>query len=563
MAASRNSKLKLDLIGVPVLALVIAIIVMVNLLSLRLFSRADLTQKKIYTLADGTKKVLAGLDDIVKVEFYRSKNLPSRLAPTVKGVEDYLTEFKAWGGKNLTIGIVDPDDTPDSVQQMRILGIPELQFNVIESDRQEVRKGYLGMAVFYGDKREVIQAITTLDDFEYRLTSSIVKITQATVPTVGLWLGETDPSDPRKKPEMRYDYEKDFDTLRRRLMQQYQVEPVAFDQGKLVPDKITTLVIGSPYKATERDIYAIDQFVMRGGNLIALQELHKRSDDQSRADIAGNPVATLLDSYGIRINTDLVADERNQRAMFNLYGRTVLRGYPFWPKVTPEGFLKDDLATRGLSEVSFFWTSSLSLNAKEGQTPKRLAESSRRAMQVTLPTLLTPDQPELLNFPEQEPKVLVGALEGAFQSYFKGKEIPEPMKLQGDLPPTRTAQALTVDLSKRLDSTDHGHIVVAGSAFWLTTDALKMAPQNLEFFLNIVDSLEIGDKLVGVRMRDVGRRLITREMTEAERSWLKFLGTFGAAFLVVGFAGLRAAIRWRERKEYAEAVGYMKKDQAS
>jgi ABC-type uncharacterized transport system involved in gliding motility auxiliary subunit len=288
--------------------------------------------------------------------------------------------------------------------------------------------------------------------------------------------------------------------------------------------------------------------------------MHKRSDDQSRADLAGSPVASLLDSYGIRINTDLVADERNQRAMFNLYGRTVLRGYPFWPKVTQEGFLKDDLATRGLSDVTMFWTSSLTLNPQDGQTARRLAETSRRAMQVTLPTLLTPDQPELLSFPEQEPKVLVAALDGKFTSYFRGKDIPEPMKLQGDLPPTRTAQALGVDLSKRLDSTEKGHVVAAGSAFWLTTDALKMAPQNLEFFMNIVDSLEIGDKLVGVRMRDVGRRMITREMTEAERSWLKFLGTFAAAFLVIGFAGVRAAIRWRERKEYAEALGYLKKD---
>lgn len=560
MAASPN-KLKLDLMGAPVLLLAVVIIVLVNLISLRVFNRTDLTERKVYTLADGTKRVLAGLDDIVKVEFYRSKNLPSRLASTVKAIEDYLAEYKAFGGKNLTVSIVDPDDSPDTVQQMRILGIPELQFNVIESDRQEVRKGYLGMAVFYADKKEVIQAIASLDDFEYRLTSSILKVTQNLVPTIGLWFGDTDPSRPGKKPEMRYEFDKDFDTVRKSLAQQYQVMPVNFDGGKLVPENVTTLVVAGPFKATERDAYAIDQFVMRGGNLIVLQEMNRRSDDQTRAELAPTPVASLLDHYGIRINADLAADERNQRAMFNLYGRRVLRGYPFWPRITQEGFLDEDVATRNLNDVTLFWTSTLTLSGREGQTVKRLAETSRRAMQVSLPAMLTPDQPDLLSFPEQEPKVLVASIEGPFESYFKGKEIPRPLKLQGEAPPVPVAEDLMANAAAtRRDATERARIVVAGSAFWLTSEALNMAPQNLGFFLNIVDSMEIGDKLVGVRMRDVGRRLITRELSESERSWLKFLGTFAAAFLVVGYAGVRAAIRWRERKEYAEAAGFMKRD---
>ncbi len=562
MAAS-PVKPKFDLVGVPVLVLVGAIVVMVNLISLRLFTRADLTENRVFTLADGTKNVLRDLDDIVKIEFYRSKGLPSRLATVVKGVEDYLAEYKAFGGKNIQVSFVDPDDSPDTVQQMRILGIPELQFNVIESDRQEVRKGYLGMAVFYADKKEIIQAIPSLEDFEYRLTSSIVKATQERIPSIGVWLGDPDPSAPSAtlKPEMRYNWEKNFETLRRALQQQYSVEQIYFDQGKLVPDKYTTVIVMSPFKSTERDLYALDQFLMRGGNLVVFQEMNRRTEDQSRADIAPNPVASLMEHYGVRINADLVADERSQRAMFQMYGRRVLRNYPMWPRITQEGLLQGELVSRGVTDMTLFWTSSLSVGEpREGQVVKRLVQSSRRAMSLTLPALLTPEQPELLNFPEQEPKTMLVSVEGPFESYFRGKSIPPPMRLRGDLPPEPAGESPMVDLSHRSDSTEKGHLIVAGSAFWLTEEGLQMSQQNLGFIMNLVDSLEIGDKLAGVRMRDVGKRLITAELSEGQRSWLKFLGTFGAAFLVIGFAGARAAMRWRERREYAEAAAFMKKD---
>lgn len=562
MAASPD-KLKFDLIGIPLFVLVVAIVVLLNLVSLRVFTRIDLTENQIYTLADGTKRVLAGLDDIVKIEFYRTRNLPARLASTVKGIEDYLAEYKAFGGRYIQVSFIDPDDSPDTVQQMRILGIPELQFNVIEADRQEVRKGYLGMGIFYADRKEVIQAVAQLEDFEYRLTSAIVKVTQDTVPVIGMWFGDTDPSVATKKPEMRYEYDKEFETVRRALQQQYRVEPVSFEQGKLVADHVSTLIVASPLRATERDLYALDQFLMRGGNLVVLQEVNQRSSDMSRAEMAPTPVTSLLAHYGVRINNDLVADERNQRAMFQLYGRRVLRGYPLWPRITAESFLKDDIATRGLNEIVMFWTSSVSVDRQSGDTYIRpLVQSSRRSLTLTLPTLLTPDQPEFLRFPEQEPQSLVVAVEGPFTSYFQGREKPAPLRLRGDLPPEPAPESPLALQAQRLDSTDRGRLVVAGSAYWLTSEALQMAPQNLGLLLNIIDSLEIGDKLMGVRMRDAGRRLITRELTEAQRSWLKFIGTFGAAMLVIFWAGIRMALRWRERKEFAEAMGYVKPDHA-
>ena len=77
------------------IVVVIAVLAFVNLLSLRFFSRVDLTEGKIFTISDSTKKLLKGLDDVVNIKVYFSKKLPPYLTTLRREVRDILDEYRA------------------------------------------------------------------------------------------------------------------------------------------------------------------------------------------------------------------------------------------------------------------------------------------------------------------------------------------------------------------------------------------------------------------------------------------------------------------------------------
>ena len=80
--------------------IVIAIIALANLLSLRFFARADLTDGKLFSVSESTREVVRGLDDIVNIKVYFSKQLPPYLTTLTRQVRDMLDEYRAYAGRN-------------------------------------------------------------------------------------------------------------------------------------------------------------------------------------------------------------------------------------------------------------------------------------------------------------------------------------------------------------------------------------------------------------------------------------------------------------------------------
>ena len=530
------------------IALVAAIVVLANVAGQRLFARCDLTEDKRYTLSEASVGVLGKLDDSLTLKAFFSKNIPPSQTVLLNGVKDILSEYKAHGGAKVQIEFIDPYDDPEDIQEMRLLGIPELTMTVFDKGNIEQRKVYMGLGIFYQDRKEVIQAVNELEEFEYNVTSAIVKIAQSQAKSVGIWLG----NQGRGTKDFWEDYQRykmdgEVGALAAALRRQYQVSELSFDSPNPIPADMATILVIGPKKASEADIYFLDQFLMRGGSVVFLLDESKQDEGYRNALPAPNGFEAMLESYGVRLAPSIVADARLEFAPIqSQYGGASLVPYPFWPKVAGEGFDRSVPALGGVQSAVLPWTSPVEMiPAKlEGKKFIPLLRTSARALAHGLPAQLTGEQQGLLPPSEQEPLVLAALVEGKLASFFKGRGIPA------------IAQA-PIAASKFVESTESGRLIVVGSSAFVTdqfVSLLQRLPgrsQNLLLLQNLVDWLTLGEGLIGIRARVAPIYPLTNA-SEGKQGFVQGINLLAIPLLVIVYGAMRFLLRRRDRRVYEE-----------
>ena len=187
--SSTSRRLKYGSNYIVLSLIVLGILAVLNFFFIRHFYRIDLTQDKRFTLTSSTKEVLSNLDDLINIKLYFTKKLPPYLVNLKGDITDVLDEFQAYAGGNISVTFIDPTDNPAMQQELRFMGIPQIQLNIIEKDQAQLTNIYLGMAIFYADKKEVIPFISNTSNLEYDLTSKILKLTSTESKTVGIYTG--------------------------------------------------------------------------------------------------------------------------------------------------------------------------------------------------------------------------------------------------------------------------------------------------------------------------------------------------------------------------------------
>ena len=131
------------------------LLVAVNFLIARVPARIDLTQGNLYTLSDGTRKVLRNLSSPVKVKLYVSQGeaVPVQLRGFAQRVEDVVREFKAVAGPNLVVERYNPRPDSDEEDAAQLDGMEGQQLATGE-------QFYLGVAVSQLDRKQTIPAIS-------------------------------------------------------------------------------------------------------------------------------------------------------------------------------------------------------------------------------------------------------------------------------------------------------------------------------------------------------------------------------------------------------------------
>ncbi|MDE0400486.1 MAG: Gldg family protein [Candidatus Poribacteria bacterium] len=529
------------------IVIIFGILALINFLSTRRFIRADLTEDKRYTISKATKNVLGSLDDIVTITAYFS-TAPAEVARIRRDIKDVLDEYNAFSQK-LQIDFVNPTDFDDAQkQELRFKGIPEVQINVVKKDKAEIANVYMGISIGYSGKEETLPVVRSTGNLEYELTSTILKVTTKEAKTVGFLTGHGELDINAQE------YQQLRQLLDKNGQGQYNVTSVSLQDGKAVDDTVTTLVVaGVKQPLTEREKYELDQFIMRGGRAIFLVDAIQIPP----GTLQGTPVSTglndLLEHYGAKLGNNLLIDRRfHDNARFQQGFMTVFQPYPYFVKIVKSNFSTEHTVTNQLEALTLPWTSSLEVTPKESITATTLAKTSEFGQTLQGYYNLMPDFP-IPNAETQAYPVAV-ALEGKFKSFYADKEIPTAVTDaatstdDSETPvPTQEAEAQTI-----IPESAQTQIVVVGTAQFLT----QMRPDGINFFLNTVDWLTLGDTLIGIRSQTITDRPLQiktpdgtfREVSEFEKNFIRYLCTVGVSFLVIAFGLVRYFLKRRAKR---------------
>jgi ABC-2 type transport system permease protein len=568
--------------------IILGLFAVVNYLAIMKFGRLDLTEGKAYSISQASKKILKNLDDVINIKVYFSENLPPNLRRTVTDVKDMLSEYKAYGGKKLRVTWVDPAESEKLKSEARSMGIPELQLQTFEKDKAQVMNGYMGIAILFGDKKEVLPVVQNLQNLEYDLTLAIMKVSRTETPKVGIVKVDTVTEyPPQMMNRMPEEAKKDmtaekFKPLFESLRQNYDVVTIDAMKGEPIDSAIKTIVVPGSFSFSDRALFEIDQYFMKGGKLILLSEAMRVDFNQYYGPQAVNVDSKLLDLvkfYGVKVEQNMLLDASCGQVQVpqkvGPFSMNVALPYPYFVRLGAESFLKNNPAVAPLSEVVIPWPNEITLlvdlanpdkngkkdtaastsSVQSGVKAVVLAKTSPKSWTATGSIDLNPQQQwqpaagKLFSHP------VAAYLSGSFKSYFAGKSVPPlvaaaPGDSLGRINLANDPNANRVVV----ESNSAGHLVVVSNSSFVS--AQNGAPQNIMMLQNLVDWLSQDANLIAVRTRSVKDRTIDADLLKKGSSKpgvIRIINIIAMPLLVI-FIGLVIFIRRREKIAVAPAA---------
>lgn len=507
------------------IVIVLGILVFLNILGLRYFTRLDLTENKIFTLSSASKSLVKSLDDRLVVKAYFSSDLPPQYSNNRQYLKDQLDEYRAYGGGNFQYEFIDPSKNEELEREAQRYGIPPVQAQALVKDKFQVVKAYMGLVMLYGDKQERIPVLENTENLEYELSSAIKRLSVKELQKIGFLSGHGEPTLQQ------------LGAMQGILAKQYQVVTVDLAGGRAVPDDIAVLMMVAPTTPLKNwEKFLIDQFIMRGGRAgLLLNKVSITLEGQT-----GKPIDVglddLLESYGLRVNTDLVRDAScayvtiSQRTGFGMMQSQV--PFPFLPSAS--SFDEVSPVVKGLKSVVFYFTSSIdtSLARSKGFKADVLVRSSRKSGRQENVFVVNPTTPLTEEMFSESGIPLVVSVEGTFVSAFGNKSVGADSGARGGIDTTR----------KLISAIRPTKIVVAGDGDFLQDQYSGNQRDNFLLASNLIDYLADDIGLAEIRTKNSDPKPL-EEVSDGTRVWIKGIN-LALPPLLVAVAGV-ARWRWR------------------
>lgn len=491
------------------IAIIVGIILVLNFLSYQIFTRIDLTQGKIYSISDVSKKTAKDLKDIVNVKAYFSENLPAQFINVKQEVKDILAEYQNYAGNKLRVEFIDPKDSEKTQRQLQMLGVPQLQFNVLENDKYQVINGYLAIVVSYGDKQQAIPVVNDTQNLEYQLTGALKKVTAEKFPGIALTSGHG---------ELNADSEISF--ADKKLAEIYSIQTVDLADGEEISKDIDTLIIAGPKaKFSERAQYVIDQFIMSGKSVIFLIN-GANVDENLQAVKNEGTLEKLFAGYGVKIEPSFALDASSDMASFNQGFVTFTTQYPFFVKIGEGGLDQNNAAVAKLQSLVFPWSSPITVDDKKNEAKiSILAKTTGQAWIMKDNFNLNP-QGDFGMAGAKGVYNLAVSINGKLKSAFD-KYIPKDK-----------------ETGQHLSSAENARLIVVGNANFIKDNFVRRYPDNLTFFQNTVDAVSLDSDLIKIRSKAVSERPL-KQISDSQKRALKYGNIFGVTVVVLVFGLFR------------------------
>jgi len=524
-----------------ILATTAAILVLLNLLGGRWFARLDMTADKIYTPSVSTRTLLASLDDNLLVRAYFTADLPPPYNRNRQLLRDLLDEYRALSRGKVRYEFIDPASLGGGAggggeQQMAMMGIPMVQVTDVSSDKLEVKNGFMGVAVQFGDKTEVIPVVQSTQGLEYTLTSKIRKLTGKGRGKVALVEGFGGPGGSDEMAQAT-----------QVLAEQYDLTEVDLGAGQDLPAGLAAVLVVDPTEPLSDWARSRIAGFLAGGGGVGVFAAGVAADlqRQTASDLA-DPFGGLLKDWGVNVGHNLVGDTRNARITISqrrgIFTIQNMVDYPYIPVLS--GLSHTNPVVSGLESVLLPFVSTVKSDPVAGITYTDLIESSPTSWRSDAPydiRALVPEggRPQVQG--RAGPHTVALAAEGTFPDRFAGTTVTRP-GAEGD----------EAQVQVPAPAAKPGRLLVVGSGD-LFRDQYQMGGDNMPFVMNAIDWLARDEGLIALRSRGVTDRPLAA-VSDAAREGIKAVNVVGGAGLLILFGLVRWKFRRLRRRRLEEAA---------
>lgn len=578
-----------------VLGLLAAVLVLLNFIGSMLYFKLDMTKDQRYSLANSTVTYLSdkkNFENRISIQIYLDGNMPSELKNFQNALKDKLKDFKRIAGTRIEFLFTDPNvGTEDEINALRAQlydrgkGILPLEINYLKDGTQSQMLLFPGALLSYSvngiTKEGVVQFLpgtqpgrpyaleqmsemieNALNNLEYNLLSAMRRLTQTSKPTIAFLQGhgELNPAETMRARALISPY--------------YQIKDVALNDSIAALKDVDGLIIADPQTPfSQKDLYLIDQFVLRGGKLLCFMNTLALNEDTLNATGMTHTTRKnllldrLLFDYGIKIKENYVLDA-NCAPKIVPFAETAFLPWFYHmlatPSLHPMTRNVDPISLKYANEIEFVQLPKAQLTPILTSSSNAIPSGLQPLVNLALP-LNYGKNPKLVDNPEDEINKLcvAGLSEGFYQSHFKNRIVAE--------------FANSKDANYLEESQKETKILVVGNGSFIRNsydsildpqkinsylyrpiaiNELKVDAElaqrripiifgNQELFQNMVDYMMGDNSVLDIRSRQIDIKEIDKEKIKSSSLFFKSMNMMLPLLLILALAFIMNWIRQR------------------
>ena len=475
-------------------------------------AQLDLTENKLFTLSQGTKEVVKAIDEPLTFRFYYSNKF-GEISPVhgnyAKRVQEFLEQLELISNGKIQLKVIHP--APFSVEEdeavkMGIQGVPL---------DQSAEMGYFGLAANNStDDRKSIPFFNPQREqfLEYDLTRIVFELASPKKKKIGLITGLLLEADPL----LQY---KPWPVIEQ-ITQFFEIQSID-SSTKVIPEDIELLLLVHPRVNSEAFRYAIDQFVMRGGRILAFldpQNETARMSPRTPPGAGSSDLKKLFDTWGIEFDPDKFVGDRTAavRVSAKVGGQDVIADYLSYNVFQNRSLNQEDVITAQLNTIQLASAGHLALKKDSELTMTPLLTTSTQSQHIDAELVRGEIDPQkILNQYKSDNRsfTIAARFSGQVKSTFP--EGPPPREKSDNDSDDKSKKPLPPHLNE--SNKDLNMIVLADtdlltSRFWVREQDFfgqriqVPVSNNADFLVNSLENLSGSQALISLRSRGLSIR---------------------------------------------------------
>ncbi len=556
---------------------IIILFLLINAIFFNLNYKIDLSKGKVNSITISTNNVLKKLKYPLLIEAYISKDIPGQLIAQLQPIISILEDIQRVGKNNIKLKIINPDteELRNLASKRGIQGIP-----IEEADihKASVRMGYFGIYLQYGDKTTTISLVEQggiVGNFEYVFLKELKKMLLDKENVFsGIGYLKSEGSLTLRRWQSRLDLDKDNVFAFKNFIEKEIGQINEIDLKEPISDTIETLIIAGLPKLTKEEKYYLDQFLLRGGNLVLMlkgfdftitppnPQLLQLGISSGSRGITTIPEEIkdwneFLSHYGLEIQTRIVLEPKLAVPEVDVLGQYLGR-YPnpswaFYSKET-ENILENHEITKHLTYVIMPWFSDININESIQKNVKYypLIQTSKSAIFKKEVSLNLKDLQQVGQLPEDKDTESEGNLK---------KNLPVVVLAQGkfmsafreDLNNIKIKEEIKKNfLGGQLANTE-GKILLIATPY-LVSDIFFRNESNIEYFKinfmflqNLLEYLQGDVDLLAVRSKVPFVPILQIQLPKELQTIFSWIHTLSIPILLGIYGFIRLKKRYRKK----------------